>query len=117
MKIFNKWPYWIRGGVISLALYILLAISFLLTAPQCPLYTPCVDSTNCSTPPCPTSTLYTITGKIATIVFYPINKISDTAILLHKDTANFVLTIVYSILAGSFLGLLYGKIKNYKSDS
>lgn len=117
MKIFNKWPYWIKGGIIGLALYFLFAILLLLMAPQCPIYTPCEDPTNCSTPPCPTSTLYTVTENIATIVFYPVNKISNTAIFLHKDIANFVLPIIYSVLAGSFLCSLYGKIKNYKSDS
>ena len=124
MKFFKHWPYWARGLIISAGCILLLAIILSIAVASsslCGLNSGPGESHTCNL----SERIQAFGGIMRMILIFPlintlhsIFKYHSLEILLQAtDGFSIMLIIVCTLLLGSGLGWLYGKIKNRNQET
>jgi len=92
----KDWPYWLKGGIISL-IFGLMDIILIFSFPQ----VWCKTGSKCPSQP--------FIGKIATIILLPLERILD---LVSNDILMLFIILIYFFIIGSIIGFIIGKIKS-----
>ncbi len=94
----RKWPYWLKGGVISCVVYIIL---ILLNETLWIIHFPFVDFQD-----------YIIILPLKIIEFF--SGFITEGFLLLPDQIDYITEFILVFLIGAIIGLIVGKIKNKK---
>ena len=124
MKFWKNWPYWARGAIISAGCILLLAIILSVAAAfssLCGLNSGPGESHTCNL----SERIEMFWGIMRFILIFPFINTFHSIFEYHSlemlwqatDGFSIMLIIVCTLLFGSGLGWLYGKIKNRKSVS